>query len=646
MRTGQIVAAGKILKRAGVMASALLALTGLSPWALAQDNISRGVDQSEGRAVYETHCASCHDNPEATRSPAFASLREMGIRAIAHSLTHGRMRANAEGLSDAQIDAVTAYLAGHVTVDNSWVERMACQAPRQGVDTRAEVHVPGWGIDPHNQRNMSPEQAGLSREDMPDLELKWALGFPQTGTMRAQPAIIGNTLFLSVADSGQLYALDITPGEKPCVQWVYDHGLPLRSSVGTGELADGTRVLVFGDAAAHVQMLDAAQGDLLWRKSVRVTSVANTTGMPVLHDGVVYTPVSSGELNMGAAPTYECCTSHGAVIALEAETGETVWEYHTMEDATPRDISRVGTQQWGPSGAPIWTTPAIDEARGLLYVGTGQNTSEPPTDTSDAVLAIRLADGSLAWQFQATENDIFLTGCLFEPGGPNCPPEYSVNADWDFGASMILTRNSLGEDIVLAGQKSGMLWALDPDTGKLLWQVDAGPGGPAGGIHWGMAVDDNRVFAAVNQVGMAGEPADREPGLHAFDIDDGERLWSFINEADCRNGRDQRLPSCDSNYGLSAATLVVDGSVIQGGNDGYLRIFDGADGRLLYTLDTTPAFETVNGIEASGGSIDNAAVIAAHGMLLVQSGYGLLGAPGNVLLALGPAEDDRGTDAE
>jgi polyvinyl alcohol dehydrogenase (cytochrome) len=481
---------------------------------------------------------------------------------------------------------------------------------------------------------LTAHQAGLRKNDFARLELAWALGFPQTANMRAQPAIVGTTIYLPVVDSGQLFAIDIA-GE-PCLQWVYQHGVPLRTHVNYGTLADGRRVLVFGDGAAHVQMLEAATGKLLWRTSLRVTSVSNTTGMPVLYRDRVYAPISSGELNMGAAPDYPCCTSHGAVAALDAATGAIVWVHHTMEAATPRGKSRIGTQLWGPSGAPIWTTPAIDERRGVLYVGTGQNTSEPPTDSSDAVLAIDLETGALRWKHQTTPNDIFLTGCMAEPDGPNCPPAYSINKDWDFGASMVLAARPDGSDVLLAGQKNGVLYALDPDQGgRLLWQVKLGPGGPAGGIHWGMAYDGERVYVPVNKVGIPFEDPE-EPGLHAVEVATGKVVWSWLNAADCSGDRAQRIPTCNRNYGLSAAALLVDGAVIQGANDGYLRIFDAVDGRLMFQFDTAREFPGINGITAKGGAIDNASVIVANGLLLVQSGYGLAGVPGNALLAFRP----------
>jgi polyvinyl alcohol dehydrogenase (cytochrome) len=597
--------------------------------------VVQGGDHSAGEAIYQQHCAACHDNPEETKSPAADSLKRMGARPISYALTHGKMRVQGSALSEPQIDAVVGYLAASVVVDNSWVARMSCPADRQAVDTGAPT-VGGFGIGMRNHRNMSAAQAGLHKTDMGNLQLQTAIGFPQTANMRSQPAVVGNTLYLIVPDAGQLFAFDIDGS--PCVKWVYEHPVPLRTAIQVGDLDDGRQVLLFGDAAAHIQMFDPVAREVLWRTSIRISSVSNSTGMPVLYQGRVYAPVSSGELNMGAAPDYECCTSHGGVVAMDASSGEVIWIYRTMEEATPQGISRVGTQQWGPSGAPIWTTPAIDEKRGVLYVGTGQNTSAPATDTSDAVLAINLEDGSLKWKFQATENDIFLTGCMFQPDGPNCPPDYSLNVDWDFGASMVIAERPDGSDLILAGQKSGTLWALNPDSGELLWSNDVGPGGPAGGIHWGMAYDGERLFVPVNQTGMAGEDPDREPGLHAIDVATGKTLWSYYNSADCTGDRQQHLPSCGRNYGLSAATLLVDGAVIQGGNDGFVRIFDGDNGSLLFSFDTARPFETINGIEGKGGAIDNAVIIAANGKLIVQSGYGLMGAAGNLLLIFGSAD--------
>jgi polyvinyl alcohol dehydrogenase (cytochrome) len=570
-------------------------------------------DEHPGRAVYDQFCAACHDHPQETRAPALASIQQLGFRGVRAALINGSMSVQGDALTNDQQIAVASWLDESARrADTSWIAANACTGRRKGVQLADEAAVPRFGVDLQNRRALSAAAAGLFKDDLSNLELAWAFGFPGNISMRAQPAVSGDQLFISVPESGQVFALDIA-GD-PCVEWVYEPGVPLRSAITLGKLPSGRDVLVFADAAVRETMLDAVTGDVIWTADVALGDFpSNATGAPILLGDRVYAPISAGEITIGANPAYECCKSHGGVVALDAATGAHVWEYHTMEQAQPTQVSRVGTQLWGPSGAPIWTTPAIDEARGQLY------------------------DGALRWKFQATENDVFLTGCMTDRTGPNCPPMDVNLVDYDFGASIMLAKTSDGSDIVLAGQKSGMLWALDPDTGALIWSADVGPGGPAGGIHWGLATDGTRVFAGVNRVSAPGEDMSREPGLHAINIDTGEVEWSVFVKPDCEGDRRERIPSCDSAFGFSAAPIVIDGAVVEGGLDGLVRIFDGATGALIWSYDTAKPFETVNGVEARGGSIDNAGIVAANGLLIAPSGYGLLGEQaGNVLLAFKP----------
>jgi polyvinyl alcohol dehydrogenase (cytochrome) len=156
-----------------------------------------------------------------------------------------------------------------------------------------------------------------------------------------------------------------------------------------------------------------------------------------------------------------------------------------------------------------------------------------------------------------------------------------------------------------------------------------------GGIHWGMAYDGNTLFAPNNM--STGPTADEvTPGLYALNIDTGSIRWKYLHKPDCSGTRQQELRSCASSYGMSAAALVVDGAVVQGSNDGFVKIFDGRSGAPLFSFDTARAFTTVNGVQGHGGAIDNASVVAGNGMLFVQSGYGLMGVPGNLLLAFKP----------
>ncbi len=320
-----------------------------------------------------------------------------------------------------------------------------------------------------------------------------------------------------------------------------------------------------------------------------------------------------------------------------------------MEDAQyTGKTSATGVKLRGPSGAPIWSTPAIDAKHGLIYATTGQNTSLPATPTSDAILAIDLANGNLKWTHQTLANDVWNLACRPDPAqsGPNCPsPADSVLKDYDFGAGAILTQTRDGKEILLAGQKSGELWALDPQqNGKLLWRQRFGTGSALGGIHWGLAIDsEHRVFAPINDPHFP-EFKDYvpEPGMNAVDIDTGKVLWRKPVTADCSNGRKERFNLCGEKYGLSAAPLVIDKSVVAGALDGRIYIFDSASGDIVWLYDTLRDFTTLNGVKGQGGGIDSHSVFAGSGMLFVASGYGgFRQPPGNVLLAFRPKSTAR-----
>ena len=624
-----------------------------------------------GKAIYDRACAACHNNPEATKAPAIDTLRRMRFQNLNYTLTHGKMRAQGASLSETERLSLLEYLVGRDTASDQWIAGFMCSPERKSVNTKDAAIVAGFGFDHHNHRRLTAQQTGLRTQDMRDLELAWAIAFPQGTNMRSQPAILGTTMFLPVADNSRLFAIDIAG--PPCLKWVYQNDVPLRTGAALGVLPKSTsnkterNVVVFSDLGVNVHMVDAVSGERIWKQNVALYPYSLLTGIPAMHQGRVYVPISAFEINLGADNAHECCKSHGAVTALDATNGKPIWTAHTMPDAKEIRDRGDGQKIWGPSGAPIWNSPAIDAKRGLLYVGTGEATSEPAHANTDAILAIDLKDGSIRWSFQAVANDIFLTGCMMRrsanmntnssgagsngsvtssasaqtprPQQFNCPQE-TVSRDADFGASMLLATRADGKDVMLGGQKSGTVWALNPDDGKLIWRQDFGRGSPLGGIHWGIAFDGQRVFAPINRPGQAAGNANDavlKPGIHALDVNDGKVLWSFTAEPDCSGDRKARMRGCDGNLGLSGAPTIIDGAVLQGSLDGFLRAFDAATGELLFKFDTAQKFTTANGVEGTGGSVDNASIVAANGHVFVQSGYGLYGGtPGNVLLAFKP----------
>ena len=220
----------------------------------------------------------------------------------------------------------------------------------------------------------------------------------------------------------------------------------------------------------------------------------------------------------------------------------------------------------------------------------------------------------------------------------NCPPENGP--DYDFGAATILATTNKGRDLLIAGQKSGDVYALDPDDqGAVVWQRDIGRGGIQGGVHFGMAVDGDTVYVPMSDFdGGPRWPGKAYPGMYALALETGETLW--FNRAENVCGDKQ-----DCQPGLSAAATAIPGGVIAGAMDGHLRVYDRNTGNVLWDIDTVVEYDALDGGKANGGAFGGGAgPILVDGMLYISSGYGLYNhMPGNVLLAFRkkPAEAAR-----
>jgi polyvinyl alcohol dehydrogenase (cytochrome) len=342
--------------------------------------------------------------------------------------------------------------------------------------------------------------------------------------------------------------------------------------------------------------------------------------------------VASGEEGAGAISSYECCRFRGSLVALDAATGEQIWKTYTIaEPAHPTQKNKVGTQLLGPSGAPIWTSPTIDPVRNAVYVTTGDNYSDPPTPTSDAFLAFDLASGRLLWSRQTSAADAWNSACIREDT-TNCPA--SKGPDFDFASPPILVSLANGRRALVAGQKSGVVHAVDPDReGAVLWQKRVGQGGINGGVQWGSAADGSNVYVALSDIGRIAIPnsvaTDPDPkgggGMFALRLETGEQVW-HTPPPPC--GERKRCSPAQS-----AAVSAVPGVVFSGSVDGHLRAYATTNGAVIWDVDTAGPQKAVNEVPARGGSLNGPGPAIAGGMLFVESGYAANGMPGNVLLA-------------
>src|SRR6185437_10698827 len=555
--------------------------------------------------------------------------QKMAPETILTALTTGVMKQQGTALSESDRSVLATWL-GAAVVAPVPADQLAGRCPADMSELAANAPSwTSWGAGPSNWRYQSAAQAGLDATTVPHLKLKWAFGIPNTDMMRSQPAVYRGRVYLGGND-GTLYSLDAATG---CVHWA-SKGKPVRSAIVIGKAGSADAVF-FGDVTGAVSALDAGSGKPIWRAQAADQPMTLITGAPAYFRGRLYVPVSSYEEAAAMSPGYPCCKVRGSIAALDAATGKILWRTYTIaEQATERGKTKDGRAMFGPSGASVWDSPTIDAAKQRIYIATGDNYSDPPSDTSDALLALNLDTGKLLWSKQFTKGDTYTMACAI-PGNPNCPA--TAGPDFDFGSSPILVSLPSGKRALLLGQKSGMLYAVDPDArGELLWQARVGEGGALGGIQWGSATDCNNVYAAVSDVRL--EPVGDPPrigldpakggGVTTFRIADGHLQWKTPAPA-CG----ERRPCSPAQ---SAAVTAIPGAVFSGSLDGHLRAYADSDGKIVWDFDTARPFDTVNHVAAKGGSLDVSGPVVAGGMLFVVSGYPQFGGmPGNVLLAFG-----------
>lgn len=549
----------------------------------------------------------------------------MSAAAILKVLDAGVMREQAQSLSTSERAEIAEYLG----TPSSSARETAAQASSGYCKSAAPADIShsdwnGFGAGLANTRFQTADAAGLSAADVPKLRLKWAFGLGDVTNARGQPVIVGGRLFAETV-AGKLYALDAKSG---CLYWSFDAESSIRSGVAAGNAA-----VYFGDSKANAYSVDVATGKLLWKTHVEDHPAAMITDAPNLYEGVVYLGVSSLEEVTGQKKDYECCTFRGSVVALDASTGKVIWKTYTITDASKATTKSAGVQQWGPSGAGVWSTPTIDVKKNAIYVSTGDNYSDPTTDTSDAVLAFDRATGKMLWSRQVTAKDAYNLACNV-PGQGNCP--VSRGPDFDFGQPPILVSLRNGKRELVIGQKSGIAYGIDPDElGKILWQTRVGKGSSLGGSQWGSAADGDHMYVAVGDIAFRPTKEDASKyevdpekggGLFALDLISGQKVWSAAPQP------------CGERKNCSPAQMgavsAIPGVVFEGSMDGHLRAYASATGDIVWDFDTERDYDTVNGQKAHGGSLDAGGPAIAGGMVYAYSGYGQWsGMPGNVLLA-------------
>ncbi len=519
-------------------------------------------------------------------------------------------------------------------------------ADRIGVN--AAVLSNGFGF---NLANTRQQDSALTADNVARLRLVRTHVAPGSIEKRGAPVLTAQTVYFTEGTS--LVAGDRQSG---CEHWRYDGAAHNKPLLGSSALRSSPiyvpprgqrRALVLvGDFNGVVYAVDAQSGQEVWQRFLGTDpSQHMITGSPQVHEGVMYLPVASKEVVSTVLSFFSpCCTSHGLLQAVDVYTGRILWTYHTAPPAAYSEATGMS----GPSGMSIWGAPLVDPTRRQVLVGTGQNLSRPATANSDAIIALDMATGREKWVFQAVKGDTWNAACQ-APSilSRHCP--HPAGADFDFGAPPVLATLPQGGQLVLAGSKNGTVYALDPDTGKLRWSQAVGVGGSLGGIHWGLAVDGERVYAGVTDVwvnkmsrlaigelisggllsNMAQVPGGH-PGVYALDLATGRVLWARHIQ--------HRVAGKPVDSLFSAALSVSNDVVWAASLDGTVHALRSRDGQPLWSYDTAVAVTDANGVAGHGGTTDSVGPVPQGRELYVNSGYNTFGGanawqggPGNVL---------------
>jgi polyvinyl alcohol dehydrogenase (cytochrome) len=576
-----------------------------------------------GNGIFEQKCVACHEHPATgSRAPTVATMRLMTPEKIYAALATGLMApVVGHTMTDMEkrrvAETVSGRLIGSTGTGDAKAMPNHCASNPPLSDPAAGPAWNGWGADAGNTRFQSAKAAGLSADQLPHLKLKWAFGFPTGLSAYGQPTIVSGRVFVA-SDNGYVYSLDAQTG---CVYWSFQASAAMRTAISIGPVTghgDTKFAAYVGDQKANVYAIDAQTGKLLWTQLVDDHITARDPGAPTLADGRLFVPVSTFEEFSASDPLYPCCTFQGSVVALDANTGQKIWKTYTI-DEKPKPVKKnsQGTQLWAPSGGSVWNSPTVDRKRQMVYFGTGDGQTDPAPETTDAVMALDAKTGKRVWFHQGTASDTFLGAC--DDDAPNrsenCP--LHQGPDWDFGSSAMLRALPSGHRLLVAGQKSGTVFAFDPDRkGAIVWSTSVllpgqKPPTSFGEIVYGGALDDHDAYFAL-----------RSGRVVALALDTGKPAWS--------------VPWGESSaVTLSAAITGIPGAIFVGDWDGKLKALSTADGRVLWQFNTAQKFDTVNGVPAKGGAMGSAGATVAGGMVFVGSGYAVFSADqaGNVLLA-------------
>jgi len=565
-------------------------------------------------------------------------LNDLSAGAIVTAMETGVMRVIGQWNMDGpQRVAVAEYLSGEKYTAN-WQggKTNICESPiKTSADSFGKAHWNGWGNSDENMRYQDASSAGLTKDDVGKLKLKWAFAFPGESNVESQPTVVDGRIYIG-SKTGKMYVLDADTG---CTYWTFQADNSIKNAALLKEVGPEKRLVAFfGDIGGWIYAIDAVTSELIWKIRGDTHPAARIVGGFQHHEGALYVGITSLEEGLAIDPNYKCCSFRGTILKIDAGTGRTIWQTYTIdEQPVAQGETTRGHAMVGPSGATVWSAVTIDKKLNRIYAATSDNYSAPATDSSDSIVALSMETGKIEWVYQGLAGDAWNASCQ-NGTGENCPDD--AGPDEDMGSSPMLMELPSGKRILAAGQKTGVLHAMDPDdNGKLLWQKKLAEGGILGGIEWGPANDGRQIYVAAADATWRDQKflsADTElnpetgGGMFAVDPATGNIIWE-APPGSCE-GRVESPNKCSP--AQNAGVTVIPGAVFSGALSGVLKAYDTETGEIIWEYDTLRDYTSVSGAKARGGALDGPGTVIVDGTVFVTSGYAKFGAHGgNVLLA-------------
>jgi len=464
-----------------------------------------------------------------------------------------------------------------------------------------------------------PKGVTISTKNVSQLKVKWT--YTSGGDISARAAVVNGVAYFPDW-GGNLSAVRAKDGTAVWSRQLSDYTSVANTQSRTSPAVVGGTVYIGTQEGAWLLAISAATGDLLWRTQLESNDPsALITASPAVSGGLVYTGVASSQEGQAAfIPGFVCCNGRGSVVAVNAATGAIAWKTYTVPT--------------GYSGGGVWGSNfVVDATRNTVFVGTGNNYSHPtdpaylaciagggspaacssPNNHVDSIVAFDMNTGAINWatklvtwnQFGVPNGSDDWNVACFIPPFTNCPSDPGPDYDFASSPNLITYHSSRGPKTILgAGQKSGIYYALDPDTGAVLWQTQVGPGSSLGGMEWGSASDGKRIYVSIANLYGIPFAAGSAGSWAALDPATGAILWQTADP----NGAIALGPMAVANDVVYASSMAGEA------NKPTMLALDAATGITLWSY-------------AAGSSV-NAGATVVGGTLYWGSGYAHLGIPG------------------